>query len=573
MDVSLKSEFTHPVRSQWLEFLFLAVLLIALGFPQLIGLGRFVTADEPTWGKLSANFYYALSIGDYAATYQIAHPSVTTLLIGAIAYHVKFPEYRRYGQVQIGDTKLFQIFQRRGLIPIELLATARVGVVVVNIFVLLIAYYFARRLWDRSKVWFGFLLIAFDPFYTAHSRIFHVDALLTVFLFASLLAFLWHLQSGKVGGILISGFLAGLGCLPKTPALILFPVVVLLGLLAWRFPTTQAGDFQKVLFPKSVLLPLCGWLLGFGIAFYLFFPAMWSDPMGTLAQVIGYTLESSRGMHGGAQFVDAFESSPCTGVCYLYFYPYTYLWRTTPLTLGGLILAGITLLRRGVSSKWSVERFVFFGLLSYALNFTLVMSLASKKFDRYLLPIYLPMDMIAGWGWVSGVRWLNTLKRGETSRWVSMAILVGVIVAQMLSTLSHTPYCLTYYNPWMGGCHRAPQEMMIGWGEGLDRAALFLKAIPDIQQKRVVSWYALSFNWYSLTLGFQADPIPVVAEISEAQWADLVAADYAVVYVNQWQRHMPKRFMDFIEQRTPQHSIWLKGMEYVRIYHLIEPSP
>lgn len=532
-----------------------------------------MTADEPTWGKLSANFYYALSSGEVSATYQIAHPGVTMLWIGALAYQVKFPEYRQVGQVQIGDTKLFQIFQKHGPPPIELLATARLGMVLVNLLTILVAYFYARRLWGRTAVWVGFLLLIFDPFYTAHSRLFHVDAFLAIFLFASLLAFLWFLQSGKMGALLVSGFLAGLSWLTKTPGFLSIAVVAGLSLWAWRASFAQGDHMRHKGFGKGVLLPLAGWLLSGGVVFFLLFPAMWSDPGGTLAKVIGYTLESSQGMHGGAQFVDAFEGGPCSGFCYLYFYPYTYLWRTTPLVLIGLILAGVALLKKEGMGKSSQERFALFALLFYVLIFTLVMSLASKKFDRYLLPIYLPLDMLAGWGWVRGAQWLKAIRWRALRRLLIGLVLMGVVVLQSVLALHHAPYYLTYFNPWMGGSRGAPQEMMIGWGEGLEQAVLYLKGLPDIQHKRVISWYALSFNWYSLSLGFLADPIPVVRDISQAQLADLQTADYAVVYVNQWQRHMPKAFMDFIEPYNPQQTIWLKGMEYVRIYRLNGASP
>jgi 4-amino-4-deoxy-L-arabinose transferase-like glycosyltransferase len=567
------SRLLSSLREQWLEFLFLALLLAAFGATRLVGLGRFVTADEPTWGKLSANFYYALSTGDVSATYQIAHPGVTMLWVGALAYQVKFPEYRHVGQVQIGDTKLFQIFQKHGPPPIELLATARLGMVLVNLLIILVAYLYARRLWGRTAVWVGFLMLIFDPFYTAHSRLFHVDAFLAVFLFASLLAFLWFLRSGKISALLVSGFLAGLSWLTKTPGFLSIAVVAGVSLWAWRAAFAQGEQARPRSFGKGVLFPLAGWLLSGGAVFFLLFPAMWSDPVGTLAKVVGYTLESSQGMHGGAQFVDAFEGGPCSGICYLYFYPYTFLWRSTPVVLSGLILAGVALLKKDDAGESSLDRFALFALLFYGVLFTLVMSLASKKFDRYLLPVYLPLDLLAGWGWVKGAQWLKTIRLSALRRFSSGLVLIGVVALQSILTLHHAPYYLTYFNPWMGGSRRAPQEMMVGWGEGLEQAVLYLKGMPDIQHKRVISWYALSFNWYSLSLGLLADPIPVVRDISQAQLADLQTADYAVVYVNQWQRHMPKAFMDFIEQTNPQQNIWLEGMEYVRIYRLNGSSP
>jgi hypothetical protein len=172
----------------------LALIGVAFAAPRLLGLGRFVTADEPTWGKRAATFYLALSKGNYAATFLSPHPGVTTMWAGAGAYQLKFPKYLRVGELRIGDSELFEKFYRHGPRPIEVLATARALVVLLNLAVFLLGFIFARRLFGLLPALVGFLLIAFDPFYLAHSRLLHVDALLSSFLFLSVLAYLVFLQ-------------------------------------------------------------------------------------------------------------------------------------------------------------------------------------------------------------------------------------------------------------------------------------------------------------------------------------------------------------------------------------------
>ena len=70
-----------------------------------------------------------------------------------------------------------------------------------------------------------------------------------------------------------------------------------------------------------------------------------------------------------------------------------------------------------------------------------------------------------------------------------MAVLGVAIAIQTIVALQTYPYYLSYFNPLMGGSQRAPQVLMIGWGEGLDRAARYLNDKPDADQLYVMSWY------------------------------------------------------------------------------------
>ncbi len=44
--------------------------------------------------------------------------------------------------------------------------------------------------------------------------------------------------------------------------------------------------------------------------------------------------------------------------------------------------------------------------------------------------------------------------------------------------------------------------------------------------------------------------------------------DYAIVYIHQWQRQKPKNLLTHLAPHTPEHTIWIDGLEYVRIYKL-----
>jgi 4-amino-4-deoxy-L-arabinose transferase-like glycosyltransferase len=94
------------------------------------------------------------------------------------------------------------------------------------------------------------------------------------------------------------------------------------------------------------------------------------------------------------------------GLRYFYFYPLTYLWRATPVALLGLLPAVGGFFTRRKPFEQERARLAVAGLALLVVVFTLVITLGEKKFDRYLLPVYPALDLIAGLGWFALAAWL-----------------------------------------------------------------------------------------------------------------------------------------------------------------------
>jgi len=191
------------------------------------------------------------------------------------------------------------------------------------------------------------------------------------------------------------------------------------------------------------------------------------------------------------------------------FYSVNYLWRETPVVLLGLFLAALMAARlQGILAR-AEGRVVAFWLLLAAGLFALLMTLGAKKFDRYLLPVFPFMATLAALGWWS------LLEPVFARRPRGAPLLLGALVmAQAVGTLATFPYYLSYYNPLLGGARRAPDVMLIGWGEGL-----------------ILQW---------------------------------LSTDYVVTYSNQWQRGLPSQEMlDYFSEQQPEHVIVIDGLEYV----------
>ncbi len=569
--VQPKKQGRRTPKIGWDDVIILAIVLVAFVAPRIISLGNFVTADEPAWGKSSASFYYALMDGDYANTFQDGHPGVTTMWAGAIAYHLKFPEYQRVGQVVLGDTKLLQLFKKHGANPLELLATARLMIVVANILAMIISFIFARRLFGRWLALLGFVLIAYEPLHVAHSRFFHTNGMLASFMFLSVLTYLDYLQSQRRLSLLISGVAAGLSFITITPGYNLIPTVFILTLLNLRQYRPDLRQWQLQDWWQRLLSPLLIWGLVSLATIFIVWPSMWVRPVGTLLETVRYTLLTASGSDGGAQFMDAYQALDDQGSRYLYFYPLTYLWRTTPIVLIGLLLGAGALLRPSPAHQLSQSVRRNLGLLLvFVAVYTFMMSLGIKKFDRYFLPAYLPLDMVAAAGWYALGNWMAARFPLARKYYLGYILVAGVVAIQLAGVIRTAPYYLTYFNPLLGGIRKAPAVMPVGWGEGLNQAAIYLRSKPGYCNQRIISWYTLAYNWYSFSFGCEAQTVEFRADTSLEDY--LTHYDYAVIYINQRQRNFPPQLFDYLKTQTPEKSIFIDGVDFVDIYRLSPAS-
>jgi hypothetical protein len=144
--------------------------------------------------------------------------------------------------------------------------------------------------------------------------------------------------------------------------------------------------------------------------------------------------------------------------------------------------------------------------------------------------------------------------------------ILGISIIQAAAIIQTFPYYLTYYNPLMGGSAKAPEVMMIGWGEGLDQAARYLNDKVEGEKLRVLAWYPDgSFSYF-----FDGDVLGSAEEWEETK-VELSRSDYAVLYANQWQRYLPfPQYVDYFARSKPEKTIYIDGLEYIRIYNLAD---
>jgi hypothetical protein len=488
---------------------------------------------------------------------------------GATGLLYRYRDYVTQGPGQQERPQQFHRYlQNHGVSALDLLKTGRLLVAIAILAALALAYLAAVRLTGLLPAFIGFLLIAFDPFLIALSRLLHLDGLLSTLMLLSILAWLNYLYRGRHWyDLALSAGAAGLSWLTKSPGLFLLPFIGIVCLAeivrSWR--AEHSIGWSKIF--RGYIIPALVWTV-IGIAvFVILWPSMWVNPLDTLQQI--FTAAASYASEGHDSITFFNGAVYPAGISDWRFYPVNFFWRTTPLVIAGLLLLVIALALPRRFKLTAQDKWIIFYLGLFVLSYTFFMTLGAKKFDRYLLPVFAPLNLLAGWGWVTILKPLlekpasSSLNAWHSHLWLGgAAILVVVVLAQGFSAGQTYPYYFSYYNPLAGGNRRAPEVMMIGWGEGLDQAARYLNALPNADKFNVASWYPDGPFSYVFQGKTQQQDLP-------ANPQDLPRLDYIVLYAHQWQRQLPSQeFLEYFATQTPEKIITLDGLEYARIYRL-----
>ncbi len=186
-------------------------------------------------------------------------------------------------------------------------------------------------------------------------------------------------------------------------------------------------------------------------------------------------------------------------------------------------------------------------LLGFVLWFGIVLTLGAKRLDRYLLPIFPAVELLAAWGWMRIFqRVAERLRQGQAGSldgadstrpraaalsrvsWAGAALLVAV---QAWGALAELPSYLTAYNPLAGGIRTATGALPVGWG-GLEAAAAYLNDLPGSGSGHVAAWYGQNvfgafYRGTSFDLYYDT---PLATDLYARD------VDWIVTYINQEQR-------------------------------------
>jgi 4-amino-4-deoxy-L-arabinose transferase-like glycosyltransferase len=360
----------------------------------------------------------------------------------------------------------------------------------------------------------------------------------------------WTRDGGR-GWLILSGVLAGLAILSKVPAIFLLPFVPALG-AALLAPAWLRDEIDRREGLVRLAVDVLIWTAATALAFIVCWPAIWVlGPGEVIGRVVDFTRETGGQPHEQGTFFWGQQTADPGP----FFYPVAMAFRLAPVTVLGLALlavVGCGMRRVAPRDRWPALALVGFGL-----GFLLMMTLGAKKLDRYVLPIFPSLCVLAALGLAAAYRWLHArmaavgAARGPW-RGAAAALIVMLTVWPAASTY---PYFLTYYNPLLGGGPTAQRLVMVGNGEGLDQVAAWLNARPNAENQWVVSH---SFDILQALIVGTGEPL-----------RDRVSSnvDYVVLYRFQMQiGHSPRVLDEYLNRHTPEHVVWINGVEYARIY-------
>lgn len=579
-----------------------ALVLFGLAlWPRLPGLGRFLTSDENTNIFFAGSDVIAAFLrGDLRGTYWHFYPGVTMSWLDALGMTGQYALQSLTGQplppftdYLYSDILSLVVANR---LPYALLAALAVPAL----------YLLAQQLLPNRMALLGALFLAFDPFYLAHSRVAHGDAPVAVFMSLSALTFFIYLHRTAATQhptpyalrptpyvtllistatnlirhrafpyLVVSAILGSLAALTKAPgqfmALFISGLALLYAILSLKRAYAQQQPdatftFYVLRFTSPWLLVIAAWGLISLLTFIILWPSMWVDPVGTLRQMLDETFGKVNEGHLVYFFGQpTLDPGP-------WFYAYVIPFRLTPVILIGSLLSLIFLILRYASltthhvlrtthdsSKPASPSTLspLFLLWLFTLTLFLFGNLSPKKQDRYLLPLFPFLNLLAAVGWLGLVDLISHFLKSKIQNLpISNLLIPLLLLLHALPVLTYYPYYLTYFNPLMGGPARAAETTLMGWGEGMEQAAAYLNAKPNADQLYVASTP-------SQTL------LPYFAGTGENFYTNDIAlrADYVVLYLAQRQRRAPSpEIVRYFEQREPEKVIEIQGVPYVQIY-------
>ena len=562
-------ETAERARKAWPQLATLALvsvgLLALILAPRLRDLDALVTADEPLWVGRSANFYQALQSGNLGDTYQFVHPGVTVMWFGAIGYAVHIPNLHELtgGQFSERGRGLQNVIVDAGYSMADVLVHLRQMLIFASAFVLVSAFLCLTKL---VSIWPAAIAVGFvslDPLHIGLTRLLHVDGLSANLMLLTIVAFCWHQATGSRAGLVISGVAFGLACLTRAANGILAPIVVLIAVLDLFLDRT--GELERLRTRlRQLALKLAMWSIIGGAVFVICWPAMWVAPLTTIQHIWDGNADLAS---GGAELNQFFRGTATKSDPGWTYYPTVLMYRTSPLTVIGLIVALIAWVRpagigRAFPHRLGAHLCVFAGIYLF------LISLSAKKFDRYVLPAMVSVDLIAGLAWVSFAIWaarrLHAYWPG-TSGYATASVVAGVLFMQAGLAASVHPIYIDEANPLLGGTAQARQAFSFNWGEGGREIAAAISELDGYPDVNIVAGpWPVTIDYYlptNLTL-----PIYSAEPRGAAQWRE---ADYLIVTYPQVQRRLyPEALLAWFDANQPVQTVNDDHGVYARIYDL-----
>lgn len=499
-------------------FLFLFIYLLWL-FPHVLNLGDVSTVDEPTWISRSSNFFDAVRHFNFDLTYQAetataSHPGVTTMIMGSIGVFL-WKSVSMLLPFLDNHVMLFLI-----KLPFALIMSLLFAFMV----------YLVYRLTNKYVAFLFGALCSLDPFMVGTTRILHLDGLLSLLMFASIMTFYISLTEKSVKLYYLSAIIAGLAVSTKIPAFAIFPFIVMLTFFIRQIINKVPFSIDEI---KYQFTAASIWTIVALSVLYILWPALWIKPYESLFSLFGAGKKGILFAHD----TPTYQLNP-------FYYIETIKTYSSPLVLFlfGVGLASILYVKKQY-------RLLIFVSSAFILYFVSGMTLGAKKSERYIMPVYPYIYLVGSIGFV------ETLKLMKIKENVILVMTALIILPLLITVVRIHPHYQSYYNPLVA------QPKRWGLGEGIELAAEYLNKKPHSERLVVAAWYDSSF-----ALFFRGKTRDVELYKSKE-------IDYIVTYRNMLDRPADSEattILQFLKNKKPEKVFYINGMEYVWVYNMRE---
>lgn len=480
-----------------------------------------INPDGVNWHYRMQQFVVGLKTGQLEKTYQHYHPGVTFMWIAGIPVEI----YKQLSGINTYDMYNFQTFH----------LVAKLSIVFSQLILSFIAIFLLSRFVTSTKAFLVVGLMSLEPFFVGNSRLFHMDVLLTLFLFNALLTSFLALMNKSRKTTILAGVLLSASFLTKSIGI--GALVFVLFYSVFYLILNKGAEYLKKFIPIL--------LVSFIVSLFLIFPAMFKNPVYFLSEIFS---ESERvGVRDGHGQIIFGEYTREAG---LFFYPLVLLMKVSPFTVVGIFAAACFAIlerkRKKINLKGLVQNPVFFATVFYV-GYFVVMSFPTKKIDRYMIPMYPVLAWVAVLGFEK--IWKIACRRVIFIRALVLVSFASLII---IPNIKLFPYLFTYTSPVFGSAESANKVIA---------QKPFGIGIFDLKSM-LVSRYGPKAK-----LGF-IDVKPIEAIYPNSQVFDMRvngpgSYDYVVLGVNE---QMPEKVVSdsrFLFEKD--YSMYINGLEYWRI--------
>lgn len=434
------------MRLEWINkykhiliLLLFSITFLAVRIPGLST--DIINPDAVNWHYRTQQFMNGIKYQQWEKTYQHYHPGVTLMWVTGVPLTI-FMKLTGVKEYDMFNFETFDFVSKFSLTLVHLFLT------------LLLIFLLKKYLGFKNSVLIA-VLISLEPFFLGNARLYHLDVLVALFTVNALFAGYMAIERRSYLYYIFAGFLFSMAVLTKSIA-----ILAILFYGAWylyQLIISKHPDYNL-----KYLIVVC---LGFVLSCFVFFPALWVDPINYTLEVFS---ESERvGLRRGHTQVILGEELDSAGP---FFYVIVALLRLSPFMLLGLVSYSLYWfkLNRGISVQISKGFSLYLAI--FMLLYFVAVSLVSKKIDRYFVMLIPFLSIYA----FCGLNIIHTLLKEKILLYVLWVFFIA------MPLIIYYPYYFLYSSPMFGtpaqansiigfkpfgvGVHRLKERIIAGYG-------------------------------------------------------------------------------------------------------------